>query len=222
MNPKQRESLTISQHDLELDDQLPIGGSALQRRLAEAAIELFGSRGAPATSVREVTAACGLSPGALYNHFASKDDLLYVLVRDIHLQFDAQMAATVASAGPDPAAQLAATVRFLVSRTARSKNRSRVANREFTALSGSRRQEITTLRRRIRDRLTGILLAGAEAGMFHLPGGDDLSAATLTSATITAMCVHISEWTLNNYPLSLEELQARYVEMTLRIAGAAG
>lgn len=91
-----------AQTDLQPDDRLPIGGSALQCRLAEAAIELFGSRGAPATSVREITAACGLSPGALYNHFASKDELLYVLVRDIHLQFDAGMAATLASARPGP------------------------------------------------------------------------------------------------------------------------
>ncbi len=211
-----------AQTDAEPDDRLPIDGSALQRRIAEAAIALFSSQGAPATSVREITAACGLTPGALYNHFASKDQLLYVLVRDIHVQFDARMAATLADAGPDPATQLAATVRFLVSHTAGSKKRSRVANREFTALAGPYRQEITALRRRIRDRLTGILVAGCRAGTFHLAGGDDISAATLTSATITAMCAHISEWTLDNYPLSLDQLQDRYAEMALRIAGAAG
>lgn len=200
---------------------LPIGGTPLQRRLAEAAIELFYRRGAPATTVREITAACGLTPGALYNHFVSKDHLLYVLVRDIHLQVDEQMAATQASAGPDPVAQLAATVRFLVAHTAGYKKRSRVANREFTALSGARRQEITTLRRQMRDRLTGILLAGTEAGAFVLAGGADLSAATLTSATISTMCVHISEWTLENHPLSLVQLQDRYAEMALRVAGAS-
>src|SRR5271165_7262508 len=155
-----------AQTDPEPDDRLPIGGSALQCKIAEAAIDLFYAQGAPATTVREITAACGLTPGALYNHFASKDQLLYVLVRDIHLQVDAQMAATLASAGPDPAGQLAATVRFLVSHTAGRKKRSRVANREFTALAGSYRQEITALRREIRDRLTGILLAGAQAGTF--------------------------------------------------------
>ena len=211
--------MMTAQTDLESDDRLPIGGSALQRRLAAAAIDLIYRQGAPATTVREITAACGLTPGALYNHFASKDELLYVLVRDIHLQFDARMAAALASAGPDPASQLSATVSFIVAHTASGKKRSRVANREFTALAGSHRQEITALRRQIRDRLTGILLAGVQAGTFHLAGGDDLSSATLASATITNMCVHISEWTLENYPLSLEQLQDRYVEMALRIAG---
>src|SRR5262245_55098829 len=53
--------------------QLPIGGTTLQRRIADAAIELFYRNGATATSVRDITAACGLSPGALYNHFSSKE-----------------------------------------------------------------------------------------------------------------------------------------------------
>jgi TetR/AcrR family transcriptional regulator, cholesterol catabolism regulator len=212
-----------AQTDLDLDDyRLPIGGTALQCRLAEAAIELFSSRGAPATTVREITAACGLSPGSLYNHFTSKEQLLYVLVRDVHLQFDARMAAVVASAGPDPATQLAGSVRLLVARTAGHNKRSRVANREFTALTGSRRDEIIILRRQIRDRLTGILVDGSQAGIFVLPGGDDLATATLTSATIGTMCVHISRWTLEHLPLTLPQLQDRYVEMALRIAGKSG
>jgi len=92
-------------------DRLPIGGTALQCQLGEAAIELFYSRGSLATTVREITGACGLTQGALYNHFTSKDHLLYVLVRDIHVLANEQMAATLAAAGPGPVDQLAAMVR---------------------------------------------------------------------------------------------------------------
>jgi TetR/AcrR family transcriptional regulator, cholesterol catabolism regulator len=199
--------------------QLPIGGSPLQRKLADAAIELFYARGALATTVREITGACGLTPGALYNHFSSKEHLLYVLVRDIHLQVDEQMAAVLASAGPDPAVQLASTVRFLVAHTAGFKKQSRVANREFTVLTGSRRAEIRAIRRQMRDRLTGILLDGAKQGAFSLVGGNDKPAATLCSGTISNMCVHISEWTLEHYPLGIADLQDRYAQMALRLAG---
>jgi TetR/AcrR family transcriptional regulator, cholesterol catabolism regulator len=202
--------------------RLPIGGSALQCKLADAAIELFYAHGALATTVREITGACGLTPGALYNHFASKDHLLYVLVRDIHLQVDEQMAAALASAGPDPAVQLASTVRFLVAHTAGFKKQSRVANREFTVLTGTRRQEIRAIRRQMRDRLTGILLEGAQQGTFTLVGGNDLPSATLCSGTISNMCVHISEWTLEHYPLGIEDLQERYAQMALRLAGVKG
>jgi len=202
-------------------DRLPIGGSPLQCRIADAAIELFYTRGALATTVRDITGACGLTPGALYNHFSSKEHLLYVLVRDIHQRVDSQMAAIVAEAGPDPVAQLTAAVRMLVAHTAGFKKQSRVANREFTILQGVQRQEIRSIRRQMRDRFAGILLAGASQGVFSLAGGADLTTATLTAATITIMCVHISEWTLENFPLSMADLQDRYTQMALRIAGAA-
>jgi AcrR family transcriptional regulator len=202
------------------DDGLPIGGTLLQRRLAEAAIELFYARGAMGTTVRDITAACGLTPGALYNHFSSKDHLLYLLIRDIHRQVDAEMAAVLVSSGPEPAEQLVAMVRFLVGHTAGFKKRSRVANREFTALTGDRRQEVRAIRRQLRDRLSRTLLAGAEQGVFDLAGGNDAPSATLASATISNMCVHISEWTLEHYPLGIEDLQDRYALMALRIAGA--
>ena len=203
-------------------DRLPIGGSPLQCKLAEAAIELFYVRGALATTVREITGACGLTPGALYNHFSSKEHLLYVLVRDVHLQVDRQLAAVVEAAGPEPAGQLAATVRFLVAHTAGFKKQSRVANREFTVLTGTRLQEIRAIRRQLRDRMTQILLDGAQRGVFSLVGGNDPASATLCSGTIANMCVHISEWTLEHYPLGIPDLQDRYAQMALRLAGAAG
>lgn len=202
------------------DGRLPMGGTALQCRLAAAAIDLFYAQGAQSTTVRQITGACGLTPGALYNHFTSKEHLLYVLVRDIHLAVDREMASTIASAGPGPAEQLGATVRLLVAHTAGYKKRSRVANREFTMLTGPRREEVRALRRSIRDRLTGVLMAGAEQGTFDLAGGNDRAAATLASATISNMCVHISEWMLEHYPIGTPDLQDRYVFMALRIAGA--
>jgi TetR/AcrR family transcriptional regulator, cholesterol catabolism regulator len=202
-----------------LGASLPIGGSVLQQRLAEAAIELFYARGATATSVREITSACGLTPGALYNHFASKEDLVYLLVRDIHIQVDGAMAVVLAAAGSDPVDQLSSMVRFLVGHTAGYKKQSRFANREFTVLTGARMQEVRAVRRRLRDRLAGVLLDGAGQGAFSLAGGSDQPSAALCSGIILNMCVHISEWTLEHYPQGITDLQDRYNAMALRLAG---
>lgn len=204
----------------DLGDPLPLGATAIQSRLAAAAIELFYERGALATTVRDITAACGLTPGALYNHFESKDHLLYLVVRDIHRQVDDQLAALLAATDNSPVLQLTAAVRLLVSHTAGFKKRSRVANREFTLLTGSRRQEITAIRRQMRDRFAEIILAGARQGVFSLIGGVDVASATLHAATITTMCVRISESTLGNYALTTEALQDRYAELALRMVGA--
>ncbi len=200
--------------------RLPIGGSALQSRIADAAIDLFYAQGSVATTVREIAAACGLTAGALYNHFSSKEQLLYVLVRDVHVLVTAQIAAVLQATDPDPVSQLAALVRVLVSHTAGAKKQSRVANREFTMLTGERRQEIRMLRRQIRDQFAAVLQTGADQGVFMLPGGNDAGSAALTASTITVMCVHISERTLSNHPFSTAELQDRYAEMALRMVGA--
>lgn len=200
--------------------RLPIGGTGLQSRIADAAIELFYGRGALATTVRDITAACGLTPGALYNHFASKEQLLYVLIRDIHLQVDEQLAALLADEDGDPARQLAAAVRLLVAQSASQRERSRVANRDFTSLAEDRRSEITMIRRKMRDRLSDVLEAGLRSGQFVLIGSQDHAAAALTANVIATMCANISEWSRVNHPLRLPDLQDQYVQMTLRLVGA--
>ncbi len=200
--------------------RLPIGGTSLQGRIAEAAIELFYSQGATATSVRDITSACGLTPGALYNHFSSKEQLLYVLIRDIHVLAEQGLAAAIAGAEPSPSVQLSAAVRFMVWRAAGSRKQSRVANREYARLPRDSRDEVKAIRRRMRGRFAEILLAGSQAGEFALPGSQDRMAAALTATAIATLCADISEWTQENYPLPLPDLQDRYVEMALRLAGA--
>lgn len=200
--------------------RLPIGGTDIQGRIADAALTLFCERGAFGTTVRDITAACGLTPGALYNHFASKDQLLYVLIRDIHLQVDEMLATLIAQADGEPTRQLAIAVRLLVTHSADHRARSRVANREFITLTEDRRSEITAIRRTVRERLTAVLRAGLQTGEFELIGMQDQAAAALTASVIATMCANISEWTRANHPLTLPDLQEQYVQMALRLVGA--
>jgi AcrR family transcriptional regulator len=199
---------------------LPIEGSPLQQRLAAAAVELFYRQGALATSVRQITEACGLTPGALYNHFDSKDQLLYVVVRDIHLRLESVLTAARAAVEGDPVAELSAIVGVYVARHSDHPETARVANREFTLLTAERYDEVVAIRRRLRDTVVDILLAGQKCQVFDLVGGDDRAAAVLTAIPILQMCVHISEWFHENRPLSHTDLEARYVGLALRMAGA--
>jgi TetR/AcrR family transcriptional regulator, cholesterol catabolism regulator len=199
---------------------LPIEGSPFQRRLASAAVELFYRQGALATSVRQITEACGLTPGALYNHFDSKDQLLYVVVRDIHLRLEKVLAAAREAVAGDPVAELSAIIGVYVARHSDHRETARVANREFPLLTGERYDEVVAIRRRLRDGLVDVLLTGQKARVFDLVGGDDRSAAALTAIPILDMCVHISEWFHEHRPLSHGDLEARYVGLALRMAGA--
>jgi AcrR family transcriptional regulator len=50
---------------------------ALRQAILRAAARVFRRRGFAATGMREIAAAADLSPGNLYNYFASKQELLY-------------------------------------------------------------------------------------------------------------------------------------------------
>ena len=72
------------------------------RRVLAGSAALFFARGAANTSVRDLTKACGLSPGALYNHFPSKDELLFTIVRHGHERMRRRIAASLTDAGAGP------------------------------------------------------------------------------------------------------------------------
>ncbi len=52
------------------------GDKSTKEKIFDAAIELFAERGYDGVSVRDIARAVGLTEGAVYKHFASKDEIL--------------------------------------------------------------------------------------------------------------------------------------------------
>jgi len=52
------------------------GEKSTKAKIFDAAIELFANKGFKGTSVREIANALGLTEGAVYRHFSSKDEIL--------------------------------------------------------------------------------------------------------------------------------------------------
>jgi AcrR family transcriptional regulator len=75
-------------------------GTKTRQRIADEALRLFVEKGIAETSIRDIARAAAVAEGALYRHFASKEDLAWRLFAD---EFAAlgQAAATVADAAPD-------------------------------------------------------------------------------------------------------------------------
>ncbi|MDN3359924.1 TetR/AcrR family transcriptional regulator [Actinomadura sp. DC4] len=67
-----------------------------RERIVSEALRLFAERGYAATSVAEIEAASGLSPGAggLYRHFRSKEEVLAAAVREHITRTSKQISAT--------------------------------------------------------------------------------------------------------------------------------
>src|SRR6202000_2524094 len=89
-------------------DQFPAGA----RRIPLAPATHSAERGFHATPTRDIAAAAGLSPAAMYVYFRSKEEVLHQIAAST-LDFTIEVAATEATRPGSPAARLQELVRVL-------------------------------------------------------------------------------------------------------------
>ncbi|MGE0425026.1 MAG: TetR/AcrR family transcriptional regulator [Reyranellaceae bacterium] len=186
-----------------------------------AAFDLFARRGFQITTVRDVMRACGLTQGALYNHFSSKDDLLATIIRSTQGVLEKECGEALTMAGSDPVARLRAFTHTYTRRHARRRIEAVVANREFEWLDNTRLQEIRASRRRIRDMLVRVLDEGSRAGAFRnlrRGGKDDLK---IVAMAILNQCTYVAYWFRPGGAWTDEQVAELHADMALRIVGAA-
>jgi AcrR family transcriptional regulator len=189
--------------------------SETARRVLSVSAALFYQNGSAATSVRDLTKACGLSPGALYNHFPSRDELLFTLVENGHMRAQRDLDAALAGqSGPVDA--LTSFVRAYTDIHLRFPPFPQLIHREYVHLAEPRRSQIVERRRRMRERLVAILRDGAAEGVFHLVGGENAEVGS--AMMLLDMCSRTSEWF--NPKQSTDGFTDRYVTAALRLVGA--
>ena len=185
-----------------------------------AAFQQFAERGYPVVTVRDIMKACGLTQGALYNHFRSKDELLHDIIASTQGELERLCQQAVADAGGDPRAQLAAFVRVYVMRHCRLRVEALVANREIGWLDAGRVADIRRSRRAIRGIVVAILAQGVESGVFDPPltgGRLDLKAIAMA---LLDQWTHVSMWYGPGGEVTEEEMARLYADMALRAVGA--
>lgn len=69
--------------------------------IMEKALELFAKQGFEATSVQQITEHCGISKGAFYLSFKSKDELIMALINQFMMQFTSDIDYVVKNSNTD-------------------------------------------------------------------------------------------------------------------------
>jgi AcrR family transcriptional regulator len=193
-----------------------------RERIHDAGLTRFNQRGYTGTTVRELAEACDLTPGAIYNHYASKEALLFAIVDRVHDEADAVLGETLRTAGATPAAQLEAlAAAFSAFHVARPRE-TRVANRDYIYLPPGERESVVRRRRRVRALFAEVLRDGERRGHFSFGELGSADAVQAASMAILNMVVLVAEWFDPAGPRSADDTAALHGRLALRIARGGG
>jgi len=134
--------------------------------VARAAVELFARQGYAATSVQQIVEAAGVTKGAMYHYFESKDDLLFgIYDRLLTLQKARLDEITARGGAVDDVLRticvdvVETSIAYLAEGT--------VYFRSAHMLSAPRQQEVTRRRRAYHDEVAELVQRGQREGLFR-------------------------------------------------------
>ncbi|MFF0817478.1 TetR/AcrR family transcriptional regulator [Rhodococcus sp. NPDC003318] len=180
-----------------------------RQAVLDAAVENMTERGYHGTSIRDVARTAGLTVASIYHHFASKQEILQVLMAQA-LDDAYRMTGDAAQhAGPDPRDQLAAVVRaWVLFHTTRQRD-AVVGATEIRSLDEAGLRATVDRRDRQEGLFREIVDRGVESGVFATDKGRDATRAIINMGQ--AICT----WFNPAGPLTPTELADRYSELAL-------
>lgn len=184
------------------------------RSLLASGVRCFAASGYHATTTRDITAAVGLSPGALYVHFPSKEHLLFEIIRTGHAR--SLEALAEAEAGGDARSHLRSLVARFVAWHAHHHVAARVCQYELGALAPEHYAEILELRRQCTAVFRQAVVRGIDEGAFA-----PLDVHRVVRA-ILSLGIDLVRWYRSQGPDSPEQLGEFYAELALGMVTSAG
>jgi AcrR family transcriptional regulator len=182
-------------------------------RLLDAAVIAFSDKGFHGTTTRDIAAAAGMSPAAVYVHHSSKEELLHLIAWRGHV-LTLDLVRQARASADDPADQLAAVTRTFAEHHARNHLSARVVNYELAALTEEHLAEVLELRRAITAEFRGVVETGVRAGVFDTPD------AAMAATALLSLGIDITRWYRDDGPWSPTALADFYADLALRMVGA--
>jgi AcrR family transcriptional regulator len=176
--------------------------------IKEAATELFYTLGYAAADLRRIADASHMHVSSLYNYITSKEELLYLILRDGLDEIQAGFDEAIASAS-DPIDQLRAALRAHIAHHARRRHRAWTSHVEVRALTGERLETILTLRDAYESGWVDLVKRGMASGQITTED-PKLAVLYLLSAGQT-----VSRWYRPDGRMAADELARTMTEIAL-------
>ena len=177
--------------------------------IRRAGLRLIYEHGYEGMSLRQLAAEVGITPGSLYNHIDTKQDLLFELVKH-HMEQVLQELDTALAGIDDPLDRLRAFVAFHVNYHMVRKKEIFVVNFELRSLDADNYSTIVEMRRAYETRLGDILEQGTALGVFVC---GDVRVATFA---ILAMLTGVCTWYRSNGRLGRDDIIDTHIRLVLR------
>ncbi|MBD3915055.1 TetR/AcrR family transcriptional regulator [Nocardioides hwasunensis] len=172
--------------------------------IERAAVRLFAKYGFVGTSIRDLASEVGVSTANIYNHTASKEEMLWKIISRTmgDLLVNAARAEGVSTC---PVAQLEAFVSAHVTYHATHRGEARIGNTQWRHLSDERMQVVHGQRDQYTHALEAIIERGFAQSYFKQPQG---KFATLS---LIAMGLGVSQWYRSSGSHDTTDIAAIYV-----------
>jgi AcrR family transcriptional regulator len=183
-------------------------GGVPERLVAEAT-RLFAEKGFDRVAVQEIVDAAGVTKGAMYHYFGSKDDLLHEIYGRVLRMQTERLEAVAASAAPLPERLRAAAVDVIVTSIANF-DETKVFYRSMDHLSPAKHREVRAERRRYHERFRALVAEGQQAGTFRADVPADLVVNYFFGSVH-----HLGTWYSADGPLSARQVGEHFAELLL-------
>lgn len=181
-----------------------------QRQIEDAASALFRDRGYAATSVRDIARAVDIQGASVYAHVASKEDVLWSIVRRAAGRFRDALGAVMDEPGLTATERLRRMVGAHVAVLTGDLGNASVFLHEWRFLGEARRAEVLGRRDAYERGFAAVIAAGQSTGELHAP--DAALAARMILSTLNGMAL----WYRPDGALSAGEISDAFAMLFLR------
>ncbi len=183
--------------------------AAVPRRLLAEATRLFAERGYDRTSVQDIVEAAGVTKGALYHYFGSKDDLLQeIYARVLRLQTERLRAIAVLERPVAERLRLAAA--DVVVSSIDNLDDTKIFFRSMHQLSAERQMAVRAERRAYHQMFRLLIEEGRAEGVFRADPEPDLVVEFFFGSVH-----HLAVWYRHDGPLGAQAVADRFADLLM-------
>ncbi|MBP2323618.1 AcrR family transcriptional regulator [Kibdelosporangium banguiense] len=183
--------------------------SGVDERLLAEATRLFAKRGFDRTSVQDIVEAAGVTKGAMYHYFGSKDDLLHEIYGRVLREQTARLEKFAASEAPAPR-RLKAAAADVVITTIENMDDVKIFGQSMHLLAPGKQRAVRAERRKYHEQFRALIEEGQRDGDFRTDVPADLVVDYFFGSVH-----HLGVWYRRNGKLSPGQVAEHYADLLL-------